>query len=363
MIGLIINPLAGMGARLATRGSDRFKDINDARAQGARATAEAAAMRALRRLPACRILTGGGGMGLEAARDSGFQVEALMTAGPVSTAHDTRRLAARLLERGVPLILFAGGDGTARDIFAVVGDRIPMIGIPAGVKMHSAVFALTPEKAGEVVGRALGGSFAIRPAEIMDADEAALAEGRPSARLFGYAATPDLPLLLQAAKAARADGGGAGMVALGRAIARTATPDELMLLGPGTTMQAIKRGFGIDGSLMGVDAIRGRHQLAADATADALEALCTTAASVSLHVGVIGNQGFVFGRGNRQISPAVIRAVGRNRIHIVATREKLAALRRLHADTGEPTLDAELAGFHRVLTGPAETMVIRLGDG
>ena len=362
MIGLIVNPLAGMGARLAARGSDRFADIEAARAQGAIATAGDMAIRALRRLPACRILTGAGGMGLEAARDLGFQAEALMAAGPLSTAADTRRLAALMIDRGVSLILFAGGDGTARDIFAVTGDRVPLIGIPAGVKMHSAVFALTPEKAGEIASRARAGSFARRPAEIMDADEAALAAGRPSARLFGYAATPDMPHLLQAAKAVRTDGGNAAMMALGRRIAHAAPSGDLILLGPGTTMQALKQGFGIEGSLMGVDAVRGGALRAADATASALEALCAAARSISLYVGVIGNQGFVLGRGNRQISPAVIRAAGRDNIHIVATREKLAALSRLHADTGDLGLDTELAGFHRVLTGPNDSMVMRLGE-
>jgi predicted polyphosphate/ATP-dependent NAD kinase len=431
-IGLIVNPVAGIGGRLAVRGSDLFGSLENACAQGGTPVAQERTARALRRLRQIAgdvvLLTASGAMGADVAGQCGYEPQAVKQSSETTTASDTMDAARALMEHGIDLLLFAGGDGTARDIVSVVGDTVAMIGIPTGVKMQSAVFALTPEAAGEAAARALLRPGGTRLAEIMDADQAALAAGRPSARLYGYAATPAVPVLLQAAKGARPEGGEVAIAALGRVLARDMPSERLVVLGPGTTMQMVKRGFGFEGSLLGVDAVAGGKVIALDADAERLEAFCEGFPAVSLLVGVIGNQGFVFGRGNQQISPDVIRKAGRD-IRIIATREKLLGLatavvvgeaspsalpgisptRReiespqpacpnatsrmrqgaspqplsplegempgraeggiagtrgatpaLHADTGDPALDASLAGYHRVLTGPNDVMVMRL---
>lgn len=366
-IGLIVNPIAGIGGPLAARGSDRFQSLGAALEKGGTPIAQDRAARALRRLrqiagEGMALLTAAGSMGADIAMQCGFEPTVIAGTGACTTAEDTIRAAHAMLTQVVDLLLFAGGDGTARDVFSVIGDRIPLVGIPTGVKMHSAVFALTPEAAGEAAARAVLQSCDTRLAEVMDADEAEPAAGRPSARLFGYAVAPAVPNLLQPAKGARPAGGEAAIAALGRMLARDTAPDRLVILGPGTTMQIVKQGFGFDGTLLGVDAVAGGKVVAIDADARRLETLGADFPAVSLFVGVIGNQGFVFGRGNQQITPAVIRAAGRSNIHIIATREKLLALPSpaLHADTGDVALDRALAGYHRVLTGPNDAMMMRL---
>lgn len=363
-IGLIVNPIAGIGGRLAARGSDRFQNIDEACRQGGTPVAQQRAERALVRLRQhagdVPILTVSGVMGADAALRAGLTPRIVVEAPAQTTSDDTAKAASAMMQHGVDLLLVAGGDGTARDVFAIVGDRVPMIGIPTGVKMHSAAFARSPEAAGETAALAISRDCDARPAEIMDADETQLAAGRPSARLFGYALTPNVPRLLQPAKGARPNGGEAAIDALARALARARPAGRLVVMGPGTTMQMVKRAFGFEGTLLGVDAVLGDAVLARDANSATLEALCAAYPDVSLLVGVIGNQGFVFGRGNQQISPTVIRAAGRN-FQIIATREKLTVLPfpELQADTGERDLDRALAGYRRVLTGPGDSMMMR----
>ena len=364
-IGLIVNPIAGIGGPLAARGSDRFISVEEACRHGGVPIAQQRAERALVRLRQhagdVQILTASGAMGSNAAARAGLKPLIVVETPKHTTANDTATAASALVQHGVDLLLVAGGDGTARDVFAVIGDRLPMIAIPTGVKMHSAVFALSPEAAGDTAAAALSRDCGRRLAEIMDADENELAAGRPAARLFGYAQTPDLPRLLQPAKGARPDGGEAAIDALGRVLVRDTPPGRLVILGPGTTMQAVKRAFGVEGTLLGVDAVLGGEVVARDTDAATLEKLCATHSDASLLVGVIGNQGFVFGRGNKQLSPAVIRAAGQN-IQIIATREKLTALpsAELHVDTGDRDLDRALAGYRRVVTGPGDAMMMRL---
>lgn len=360
-IGLIINPIAGMGGALAAHGSDLLRSLADAYERGGKPVAQQRAKRALKRLSGdTRIIAAAGIMGEDAARECGFIPDVIGGSGRQPTANDTKMAARTMLERGADLLLFAGGDGTARDILEAVGERLPLIGIPTGVKMNSSVFALSPEAAGDSAANAAREGFGLRRAEIMDVDEAELAAGRPSARLFGYAAIPALPRYFQPAKSSRPSDGEAAIEALGRSLARNTPRDRLVLIGPGTTMTAVKPAFGSTGTLLGVDAFVNGACIAGDADAATLEALCAAHPDAILLIGVVGNQGFVFGRGNQQISPSVLRAV--DAFRIVATREKLLALPagKLRVDTGDIALDLSLEGYHRVLTAPDEVMMMRL---
>ncbi|MDE1990876.1 MAG: NAD(+)/NADH kinase [Rhizobiaceae bacterium] len=366
-IGLIVNPIAGIGGRLAARGSDLFANLEDAQESGGIPIAEERAKRALRRLfslsPDLDILVASEAMGASAARSAGFAPLLLEGSyAEISTAGDTKSAATEMIRSGIGLILFAGGDGTARDIFDAVGDRVVLIGIPTGVKMHSAVFAVSPEAAGETAARAIMRNSGERLAEIMDADEAELAAGRPSTHLFGYAKTPAIPTYFQSAKAARPDGGEAAIEALGRTLARQARPGQLVILGAGTTMALVKPAFGLEETLLGVDVVCDGQTIAMDADADTLEGLCERHADILLITSIIGGQGFLFGRGNQQISPKLLRTIGPAGLRIVCTREKLLALPRaeLLIDTGDPELDEALAGYRRVDTGPNDSMLVRL---
>jgi predicted polyphosphate/ATP-dependent NAD kinase len=366
-LGLIVNPVAGMGGSVGLKGTDGRDILDRALALGAQPVAPARALRALRRLaaaaPGAGLIGCAGAMGGDAAAQVGLSFTPLRHPATATTAADTRAAAQELRARGVPLILFAGGDGTARDILDAVGDTVPMLGIPSGVKMHSAVFAISPEAAGQLaalVAADRAGKIATREAEIMDIDEPAMRTGRVSARLYGYARVPFERHLVQSAKA----GGVAEDAALDgvcREIAAEMQPDVLYVLGPGATTQRILGHLGLAGTLLGVDAVLAGKLAGRDLTAEQLAALVGERPT-QIIVSVIGGQGYIFGRGNQQIGPAIIRAVGRDNIMVVATQHKLATIEggRLLVDTGDRDLDEQLQGYIRVRTGPGQSAVMRL---
>jgi len=300
------------------------------------------------------VLAAGGAMGADLAGT------AITEAVAESTAADTRAAAIALADAGVDLLLFAGGDGTAVDVLAAVGDRLPVIGIPAGVKMHSAVFGVTPRSAGElaaafVAGRVRGDA----PGEVMDVEESDLRAGLISPRLHGFLRVPIAPGLVQGGKARSAPAEAAAQAAVA-AHAAELLDGVTALIGPGTTTQAVMAALGLPKSLLGVDVVQGGRLLAADADEEALLGLAGPDAIVI--VTPVGGQGFVLGRGNQQISPAVLWAIGVDRLLIVATEAKLAALagRPLLVDTGDPELDAALAGYRRIVTGYRQETVYRV---
>jgi predicted polyphosphate/ATP-dependent NAD kinase len=297
------------------------------------------------------------------ATAAGLAVTLLAGRPSATTAADTRAVAQELRTRRVALILFAGGDGTARDILDAVGDGVPMLGIPSGVKMHSAVFAINPEAAGQLaasVATDRGGKISTREAEIMDIDEEAMRTGRVSARLHGYGRVPFERHLVQSAKA----GGIAEDAALDgvcREIAEEMRPGVVYILGPGTTTQRILGHLGLAGTLLGVDAVRDGKLLGLDLAGEQVAAL-VRGGPAQIIVSVIGGQGYIFGRGNQQIGPDVIRAVGRDNLIVVATQRKLASLEggRLLVDSGDRALDEQLQGYIRVRTGPGQAAMMRL---
>lgn len=370
-IGLIVNPIAGMGGKVGLKGTDGAAILERARALGAEPLANQRAGVALTAAgwmqDAIELLTFAGDMGETAAKTARLEPLVIGHAhSGDSTADDTSKAAQAMLERDVGLILFAGGDGTARDIFRIVGQNVPMLGIPTGVKMHSAVFATGPASAGRLAADYLGdssGRICLADAEIMDIDEEEQRQNRLSARLFGYARVPYERRLMQHAKAASNFSGEAELGALIREIAEQMEPDVVHVIGPGTTTYTLLAHLGLDGTLLGADAVLNGEVLVRDASeADLLGVLGGREARII--TGVIGGQGFLFGRGNQQISAEVIRRVGVGNIMVIAAAEKLIALedKRLLVDTGDSDLDAELSGFMRVHTGPGQIMMLRVSE-
>jgi predicted polyphosphate/ATP-dependent NAD kinase len=357
-----------MGGSVALRGTDGADILARARAAGAVPRAAERARRALERL-AIRVGSGvkiyapDGAMGADVVRQAGFPVFLLDIAPPAMTAAaDTRAAAAELVRRNVALILFAGGDGTARDILGAVGDRVPVLGLPAGVKMQSAVFAVSPEAAGELVAliaRGPAGKIAYRAAEVMDLDDAT-SEGRISARLFGYARIPFERSLVQNPKS-REPSEDSVIDALCREVAEEMAPDRLYILGPGTTTARVLHHLGLEGTLLGVDAVLDRALVGRDLDSRALEELVAHRPA-SLVLGVVGGQGFIFGRGNQQISAPAIRKIGRDNVILLATQRKLMGLGEslLRADTGDPAVDAGLAGYIRVRIAAGRSTLMRV---
>lgn len=362
-VGLIVNPIAGMGGRVGLKGTDGEAALARARRLDAPQEAPARAVQALQVLASApgdvRILTCPAAMGEDEARDAGLPPSVIVDppAGP-TTAADTRRAAREMARRGVDLLLFAGGDGTARDILDAAADTVTVLGIPAGVKIHSAVFGSTPREAGRAALaflRAGADAGATRLAEVMDVDEDAARRGIAAARLHGYLRVPDDTARLQAAKDGGVESGEGAVRALAAAVAAIMQPGITYVMGPGSTIAAVMDELGLEGTLLGVDVVRDGRLLASDAGERQILDL-VDGADARIVVTVIGGQGHILGRGNQQISPRVVRAVGLDNIIVAATRDKLASIRGrpLRVDTGDPALDSDLAGHTRVLTAPGQ---------
>jgi predicted polyphosphate/ATP-dependent NAD kinase len=365
-LGLIVNPIAGIGGRLALKGSDDREAVARAVLEGAEPVAPARARRALhvvrRQSTDTRVLAPGGGMGAELAREEGLAVEPLdHVPGTPTTADDTRAAARELRARGVDLLLFAGGDGTARDVVSVVGTDVPVVGVPSGVEMRSAVFGTTPEAAGEAAARFLARPEAVPlvEREVLDA-----ADGTDS-ELFALARTPSVVGRLQRGKATARPADEAALSALCDEIARELRPGRVYLVGPGTTTGRILRALGLEGTLLGVDAVLDGVLLARDLDEDGILRLLDDHREATLVLGVIGGQGFLLGRGNQQISAEVLRRVGVDNIVIVAAADKVAALDPplLHVDLGVVARENLLEGYRQVRVAPQRSIVLRVSGG
>lgn len=367
-LGLIVNPIAGLGGRVGLKGTDGREVVRRALELGAVPESPGRARRALERLLPLRdellVLTYPGVMGEGIARDLGFRVE--LVGKPVSettTAEDTKKAAREIYKRSADLLLFCGGDGTARDIYAALGTELPSLGIPAGVKMHSGIFAPTPERAGEVARRFLLGEInRAREVEIMDIDEKAYRQGEVKARLFGYLSAPWSRGAIQGVKVGTPPSERYMQQAIATGVIEEFERGTLYLVGPGTTAKAILSILGLKGTLLGVDALIDGKLVGVDLGEKDMLRLVQDKPT-KIVVSPIGGQGHILGRGNQQLSPAVIlSAGGKSSLVVVATPGKLASLagKPLLVDTGDPSLDVELSGYIRVMTGYKDRAICRV---
>lgn len=369
-LGLVVNPLAGLGGPAALKGSDGVDA--EARARGATAQAPERARRVLAALRERRgefeLRTWAGAMGAESAEAAGLAAQVVGGAVDAPTsAEDTVRAVRTLAAHGCDLLLFAGGDGTARDVVRALAEldrSVPVLGIPAGVKMHSGVFAVTPEGAARVVlGLVDGELVGVGPAEVRDIDEQGYREGVVRTRHFGELTVPSEPRWVQHTKVGGRESEPLVLEELGAWIEELIDPDDTWIFGPGSTTAAILERLGLAATLLGVDVVERGRVVLADATAEQLRrAVDPTRAHVL--VTVIGGQGHVLGRGNQQLAPALLRAMGRERFHVVATRSKLAELegRPLIVDSGDADLDAAWAGLLPVIVGYDDRVLYPVGD-
>ncbi len=365
-LGLVVNPIAGMGGKVGLKGTDGADALRQALTLGAQPNAHRRAVEALaiiaKAMQGITLVTCAGAMGEDAARECGIS-PALVGGAPKdkskTTAADTRHAIAEMQRIGVDLLLFAGGDGTARDICdalqsnAVHSERLPALGIPAGVKMHSGVFALTPRRAGELALRFLdGGVSGVIDAEVMDIDEDAFRMNSVAATLYGYLSVPQDSDTVQFTKSGTTADEQEALAAIARQVIADMVNDTLYIIGPGTTTKAVTDALAVSSALLGVDAVLNGRLLAADATESDLLRL-TERRRAKIVVTAIGGQGYIIGRGNQQISPRLIRRIGRDNIIVAATRSKLQQLigRPLLVDTGDSALDEEMSGYIKVITG------------
>ena len=346
-IGLIVNPVAGMGGAVGLKGTDGQEILNKARSLGAKPTAPARAETFLSELDlqekGTKLVVGAGSMGEYEAINSHYVFSVVGESKPETSAEDTREIARKMIKSGVDLIVFCGGDGTARDILKAAGTAIPVLGVPTGVKMHSSVFAVNPQAAARVAQRFMAGQLPLKEAEVMDVNEEAFRSGRLSAELHGYVLTPYEPHLIQANKLATpmTESELRNQVATALFIIENMKPDVVYIIGPGTTTRTIADVLDAKKTLLGVDIFVNKKIVARDVNeTQILEAVQGKTAGII--VTPIGGQGFVFGRGNQQISAKVIRQIGINNILVAATKSKLRILKgSLRVDTGDPSLDDE----------------------
>jgi predicted polyphosphate/ATP-dependent NAD kinase len=280
-----------------------------------------------------------------------------------STAADTHAAVQQLQEAGCALLLFAGGDGTARDICAVVREDQPVLGIPAGVKIHSGVYAISPRAAGEMARRLVeGGLVRLSQGEVRDIDEAALREGRVAARWYGELRVPVEGHFLQQVKQAGMESEALVLLELADWLQESWEPDVRYIFGPGSTLHGLAQNLGLQTTLLGVDVIENGQVIAHDIGESELFALVDGHPSLLL-VTAIGGQGHILGRGNQQISPRVLRAIGLQSLRVVASKRKLATLtgRPLLVDSGDPLLDASFPDAVRVWAGYREELLYPVG--
>lgn len=366
-LGLIINPIAGMGGRVGLKGTDGADILAKAIKLGAKPQAEERTQTALKKLFPLRnkikIFTCPEPMGEKSVIKAGLSPEIISLKFPLSTtAEDTLKAAELMCDLKVNLLLFAGGDGTARDICDAVGESIPVLGIPAGVKIHSSVFARSPESGGELASNYLQGKAReLREAEVVDIDEESYRQGRLRARLFGYLKIPYQKKYVQKLKSGSPESERYCQEAIACEIAENMQEGFSYIMGPGTTTRAIMQRLGLPNTLLGVDLVYKKKLIANDLNERQLLKNIKKN-KTKIIITPIGGQGYIFGRGNQQLSPAVLRLAGKENIIIISTLPKIHSLegRPFLVDTGNIAIDRWISGYYRVITGYKESVIYKI---
>jgi predicted polyphosphate/ATP-dependent NAD kinase len=315
----------------------------------------------IRHLDQIRWLAAPAAMGADHLRDAGVDFEVVGELGDQPCPGDTRRIAGEMTQYGAELIVFAGGDGTARDVADAIGVTLPVVAIPAGVKIYSAVFACSARSAGGLVDAFIDGA-GVAEEEVLDIDEDAFRQGRVDSRHYGFLLVPEDDRLLQAGK----DSAAAGELSaeakheLACAVVDILEDDTLYLLGSGTTVRLVADELGVPKTLLGIDAVFDGNLAGADLNETAILALLEAHPKAVIIVTPLGGNGFIFGRGNKQFTPEVLRRVGIDNIVIMASRAKLLPLSELHVDTGDISLDEALCGYHEVIVGRGHRKLMRV---
>ncbi len=372
---MLVNPDAGLGGRLGLKGSDGKAEL--ARSMGAedrsgpRMTATLTHFDSIHRMGFDDLhwITSEGRMGTDWFPEDA-NIGALSTVHSSkgeTTATHTKEAVAAMLEAGIDLLLYAGGDGTTRDIVEALEangrPELPVIGMPTGVKMHSGCFASSPKAAAEVLSAWLNGDLLVASTEVLDLDEERYRQGDWVIRMYAEAMTPSSPRWMQGAKQLiEAAGEEEILEGLSDHIRDVMiTEDRLIIWGSGGTLRAIGEMNGYELTNLGIDATIGSEQVGTDLDeAGLLELLAPHSGPVTLLLSPMGGQGFLIGRGNLQLSPEVLRAIGIDNILGVVTPAKLLSVRTLRIETGDEELDADFVAlaYMKVLQGFRTTRIL-----
>ena len=364
LLGFIVNPVAGMGGSVGLKGTDG-EIIKDAMKLGAKPVVPKRVEVFLSHIESkdeIYLLVAPGKMGEELVSGKGFKYEVIGHIQQQTTAEDTKRIAKLMLEEQVELLIFCGGDGTARDIFDAIELEIPVVAIPSGVKMFSSVFALNPKAAAQIVDKFVEVTTDTQDKEVLDIDEDAFRDNRLVSKLYGYLVVPKIQNLIQNAKDSSKVGRtiDENKYEIAQHIIETMKEETLYLLGPGTTVKSITDQLNLVKSLLGVDATYNKSLIGKDLNENGIIELLDKYQKVKIIITPIGGQGFVFGRGNKQFTPKILRRVGKNNIIIIGTEEKIKSLKCLRVDTGDDEVDRILAGFTKVVIGYKEELICKI---
>jgi predicted polyphosphate/ATP-dependent NAD kinase len=369
-LGFIVNPIAGMGGKVGLKGTDNI--LRDAIAKGAQPIAPKRATEFLQKLKEnmlrknLEVSTCPGIMGEEEAKAAGFSVQVLpMEIGKETSAEDTKTAVKLLVKAKVDLIVFVGGDGTAKDIFDAVHclREVPVLGVPSGVKMYSGIFAVNPSDAVDVVLAFAESQAELEEFEIMDADEKAIRDDVFNVKLYGFMKGPFLPAHIQGSKQVSPETVDEkdNQMAIARFIVEEMPAHATWILGPGTTVKCIAELLGIEKTVLGVDIYKGGKAIL-DVDEERILKEVDDWEKAWIILSPIGHQGILLGRGNQQISPEIIKRVGRERILVVATKNKLHSIEGnvLRVDTGDAEIDEMLRGYGRVVTDYREWRLVQI---
>jgi len=369
-IGFLVNPIAGMGGRVGLKGTDHKS--RDAARLGAKPVAPSRAADFLKRLKtlelasrinliACPSI-----MGEKEVRDAGLTAQVLsMTVKQETTAEDTKLAVQLMAKSKVDLTVFVGGDGTAKDILdAMQGlNKMPVLGVPSGVKMYSGVFAASPKDAADIVGDFIEGATQLVDFEVMDADEEAIRSDRFNVRLYGLLMGPFVPMRLLGTKQVSPEtmDEHESQMAIARFVVEDMKPEGSYILGPGTTIKCIADRLGVEKTLLGVDVYRN-GKITNDVNERAILKEIKDWDNAWIILSPIGRQGVLLGRGNQQISPEIVKRVGKNHLIVAATQHKLQGIEGgvFRVDTGDAEADRLLKGFLKVAVDYREWRLIEI---
>lgn len=369
-IGLLVNPIAGMGGRVGLKGTDGKEILQKAREMGSSPEAPIKAKRALEKLLPLKdqigLLVASGDMGEKEARELGLNYEVVYQIEERDTEkEDTEKVLEIFKERKVDLVFFVGGDGTARDTAKTIGLEIPAIGVPAGVKIHSPVYGNTPESAGKLAYEYMrGAKLTLRDEEVIDLDEDAFREDRVETRLYGFLKVPYDELYLQSQKSPTPQSDDKAQESIALEIIDSMEEGIYYLIGSGTTPMYIMKELGLENTVLGVDIIKDKKLVAKDVNEKAILDIVKEE-RFKLIVTPMGGQGYVFGRGNQQLSSKVLKKIKKEDITIISTMGKLDSLKGkdLLIYTLDEEVDKKLSGYYKVVIGYGRYLVMKASNG
>ncbi len=371
-VGFVVNPIAGMGGKVGLKGTDGV--LHQAIKLGAKPFASDKAYETIKKFISSnskknqiKWFTSKGEMGSNILNKAGIKNFEIVysPSNEKTSSEDTKNACKKFIEKNVDLILFCGGDGTARDIFEIVSIKIPVLGIPSGVKMHSGVFGITTIASGKMLNEFVNERLTIGDVEIMDLDEEKYRKGEWNIKLFGIARGIVEPTYIQVGKSTF------------ESVSDNEIKDELFehindeieknndclfLFGSGGTIDHIARKIGIKNTLLGIDAVYNKKIIGSDLNEKGILKLLKKYPKVKLVLSPIGAQGFILGRGNLQLSSRVIKMIGLDNIIIVSTPAKLVSIPVIRVDTGDEKLDDMFAEkeFIMVVIGYRLSRVVKI---